>query len=114
MPIAKEIFNKYIPQCKDLAEDKLFPVLSNHRMNLYLKDLAIICKVDKKLTMHMARHTFATFVITQGVPIESVSKMMGHTSIKTTQIYAKITNNKVENDMKVLTEIYSKKELLAV
>ena len=83
-------------------------------MNLYLKDLAIICNVDKKLTMHMARHTFATFVITQGVPIESVSKMMGHTSIKTTQIYAKITNNKVENDMKVLTEISSKKKLLAV
>ena len=68
-------------------------------MNSYLKEIADVCGTNKNLTCHMARHTFATMMLTKGVPVESVSKMLGHTSITTTQLYARITNKKIENDM---------------
>ena len=68
-------------------------------MNSYLKEIADVCGINKNLTFHMARHTFATMMLTKGVPVESVSKMLGHTSITTTQLYARITNKKIENDM---------------
>ncbi len=74
-------------------------------MNAYLKEIADICDIRKNLTFHLARHTFATTVtLTNGVPIESVSKMLGHKSIKTTQHYAKILDRKVSDDMKVLRD----------
>ena len=64
--------------------------MSNQKMNAYLKEIVDLCKIKKPLTIHIARHTFATTVtLNNGVPIESVAKMMGHTSIKTTQIYAR-------------------------
>ena len=69
---------------------------------LYLKEIADICGIVKNLTFHMARHTFATMSLSKGVPMESVSKMLGHTNIKTTQIYARITNKKIEHDMEQL------------
>lgn len=78
---------------------RLLPILTNQRMNSYLKEIADLCGIDKNLTFHVARHTFATMAISKGVPIESVSKMLGHTKISTTQIYARITNKKVERDM---------------
>ena len=68
-------------------------------MNAYLKEIADLCGIKKQLTFHMARHTFATMTLSKGVPMESVSKMLGHTNIKTTQIYARITNKKIEHDM---------------
>ena len=68
-------------------------------MNSYLKEIADVCAIKKNLTFHMARHTFATMMLTKGVPVESVSKMLGHTSITTTQLYARITNKKIESDM---------------
>ena len=72
-------------------------------MNGYLKEIADICEITKNLTMHLARHTFATTVtLANGVPIETVSKMLGHTSIKTTQIYSKVVDAKISHDMKVL------------
>ena len=72
-------------------------------MNAYLKEIADLCGIHKNLTFHLARHTFATTVtLTNGVPIESVSKMLGHKSLKTTQHYAKILDRKVSDDMKVL------------
>ncbi len=81
-------------------EDKLLPILSNQKMNSYLKEIADVCGINKKLTYHTARHSFATTVtLSKGVPIETVSKMLGHTNIKTTQIYARITNEKIEKDM---------------
>jgi site-specific recombinase XerD len=83
------------PQCKG----HIFPYYTNQKTNLYLKEIATACGIDKELTFHMARHTFATLVLSKGVPIESVSRMLGHTNIKTTQIYAKITNKKIEHDM---------------
>ena len=80
--------------------NKLLPVLSNQKMNSYLKEIADICGINKNLTFHLARHTFATTItLEKGVPIETVSKMLGHTNIKTTQIYARITKQKIEKDM---------------
>ncbi len=72
-------------------------------MNSYLKEIANVCGINKDLTFHIARHTFATTVtLSNGVPIESVSKMLGHTNIKATQHYAKILDKKVSEDMAVL------------
>jgi len=76
-------------------------------MNAYLKEIASVCGINKELTYHTARHTFATTVtLSNGVPIESVSKMLGHTNIKTTQHYAKILDMKVSKDMALLKEKY--------
>ena len=85
-------------------EGKLFPILSNQKMNAYLKEIADICGIKKNLTFHLARHTFATMSLSKGVPMESVSKMLGHTNIRTTQIYARITNKKIEHDMEELAD----------
>jgi site-specific recombinase XerD len=103
LPIPEEIIQKYAnhPQC--INKNKLLPVLSNQKMNSYLKEIADVCGIKKDLTFHIARHTFATTVtLTNGVPIESVSKMLGHKSIKTTQHYAKILDKKVSEDMDLL------------
>ena len=82
---------------------KLLPVHSNQKMNEYLKELADICGITKNLSMHVARHTFATSItLSYGVPIETVSKMLGHTSLKTTQIYARIVDSKIASDMAAL------------
>ncbi|TXK21990.1 site-specific integrase [Pontibacter qinzhouensis] len=105
LPTALKILEKYQehPQC--LNQDRLLPVLSNQKMNAYLKEIASLCGIDKELTFHIARHTFATTVtLLNGVPIESVSKMLGHTNIKTTQHYAKILDVKVSEDMKLLRQ----------
>ncbi len=87
---------------------KVFPMLSNQRINSYLKEIADLCGIKKNLTFHMARHTFATMSISKGVPMESVSKMLGHANIRITQIYARITNKKVERDMEELAGKLSK------
>jgi site-specific recombinase XerD len=108
LPIPQELIQKYAdhPQC--INENKLLPVLSNQKMNSYLKEIADVCGIQKDLTFHIARHTFATTVtLTNGVPIESVSKMLGHTNIKTTQHYAKILDKKVSDDMQVLRDKFS-------
>lgn len=91
------------PQC--VVKDALIPVMSNQKMNAYLKEIADLCKIEKPLTFHIARHTFATTVtLNNGVPIESVAKMMGHTSIKTSQVYAKDLDHKISFDMEQLRE----------
>jgi site-specific recombinase XerD len=100
---ASEIIQKYAhhPECADM--DKVLPVLSNQKMNSYLKEIADICEINKELTFHIARHTFATSVtLANGVSIESVSKMLGHKNIRTTQHYAKILDSKVSEDMQLL------------
>ena len=110
LPLARELVLKYEnhPQC--VNSDVLFPILSNQKMNSYLKEIASICGINKELTFHIARHTFATTVtLSNGVPIESVSKMLGHTNIKTTQHYAKILDKKVSDDMSVLRNVKRKK-----
>lgn len=95
------IINKYKGKTND---GKLLPILSNQKMNAYLKEIADLCGIRKRLTYHLARHTFATMMLSKGVPVESVSKMLGHANIKTTQIYARITNKKIEHDMMNLSE----------
>jgi len=77
---------------------------------LYLKEIADLCGISKKFTTHTARHTFATTVtLTHGVPIETVSKLLGHQNLKTTQHYAKILDRKVSEDMKALGEKFTPK-----
>jgi integrase len=103
LPYALGVIDKYRdhPQCE--GENRLLPILSNQKMNAYLKEIADLCGINKDLTFHIARHTFATTVtLLNGVPIESVSKMLGHTNIKTTQHYARILDLKVSEDMGVL------------
>lgn len=105
LPVTQMIIDKYEnhPQC--LNEDKLFPILSNQKMNAYLKEIAGVCEINKELTFHIARHTFATTItLTNGVPIESVSKMLGHKNLRTTQHYAKVLDRKVSEDMMILKE----------
>lgn len=103
---AKEIIEKYMDHPKSNNDNTLLPILTNQKMNAYLKEIADLCGINKILTFHCARHTFATTVtLSNGVPIESVSKMLGHKSIKTTQHYAKITDRKVANDMESLKAI---------
>ena len=103
LPEALKIVRKYEdnPYCRN--HNKLLPVKSNQKMNAYLKEIAAITGVKKNLTMHMARHTFATTItLSNGVPIETVSKMLGHNRLATTQIYAKVLENKVSEDMNTL------------
>lgn len=100
---ALEIIEKYrnYPPC--VAAHRLLPVITNIKTNAYLKEIADVCDIKKNLTFHMARHTFATTVtLTNGVPIETVSNMLGHSKITTTQIYAKVLENKVSEDMERL------------
>jgi len=102
LPIPESILNKYYSN-RNNQEELLLPVLSNQKTNAYLKEIADLCGINKNLTFHLARHTFATTVtLSNGVPIESVSKMLGHTTIRATQHYAKILDRKVSEDMKVL------------
>lgn len=80
-------------------------------MNAYLKEIADLCEINKELTFHIARHTFATTVtLSNGVSLESVSKMLGHKSIKTTQHYAKILDKKVSEDMSGLKLVLQQKQ----
>jgi site-specific recombinase XerD len=78
----------------------LLPVRANSKFNGYLKEIAAICHINKELTTHTGRHTFATSVTLENdVPLETVGKMLGHTSIKSTQRYARVTRKKISNNM---------------
>jgi len=103
LPKALEIIERYSKHPRAIANGTLFPVISNQKLNSYLKEIADLCYIKKNLTFHLARHTFATTVtLTNGVPIESVSKMLGHSTITTTQIYAKVIEKKLSDDMQNL------------
>ncbi len=101
LPKAQEILFNYKVQEKTTG--LLLPVYSNQKINQYLKEIARILNIKKKLTFHIARHTFATTVtLSNGVPIETVSKLLGHTKLSTTQIYARVVERKVSDDMEEL------------
>jgi integrase len=103
LPKAKEILNRYKDYPKTNGKNLLLPVLTNQKMNSYLKELGDISGIKKNITMHIARHTFATTVtLSNGVPIETVSKLLGHSSLKTTQIYAKVLDQKISEDIEML------------
>ena len=109
LPAASTLMQRYVnhPNCENSG--KVLPVLSNQKMNAYLKEIADVCGINKPITFHIARHTFATTItLLNGVPIESVSKMLGHTNIKTTQHYAKILDIKVGADMAMLKNKFAK------
>ena len=88
----------------------LFPVPSNNYCNRILKRIALRCGIRRSVTFHIGRHTFATMAINRGVPIESLSSILGHTNIRTTQIYAKITRKKISEDMTLLAQGLTKME----
>ena len=96
LDIPQKILDKYEGA---LSDHRVLPVPSNQKVNAYLKEIGSLCGIDKDLSFHLARHTFATLTLSKGVSIESVSKMLGHTNIRTTQIYARITDSKISNDM---------------
>lgn len=103
LPVPLDIIEKYREHEYCIEANKLLPINSNQRYNAYLKEIADICGIKKKITSHIARHTFATTVtLANGVPIETVSSMLGHNSIRTTQIYAKVVEKKVSEDMQTL------------
>ncbi len=100
LPQALSIIERYKNHPRSIHTGTLFPIISNQKLNSYLKEVADICGITKNLTFHIARHTFATTVtLSNGMPIETVSKLLGHTTIKTTQIYAKVIEQKVSDDM---------------
>ena len=114
LPVTQMIIDKYSDHPQSVNEEKLLPILSNQKMNAYLKEIAGVCEIEKELTFHIARHTFATTVtLTNGVPIESVSKMLGHKNLRTTQHYAKVLDRKVSEDMGILKEKFKKTSLMA-
>ena len=103
LPPALQLIERY----RDGGEEDalLLPVLSNQKMNAYLKEIGDVCGLSKNLTFHLARHTFATAItLSNGVPIETVSKMLGHRNLKTTQHYARILDVKIAADMQALRQ----------
>ena len=109
LPKAHKLIDKYKNHPKVCADGRLLPVISNQRINSYLKELADLCGIEKKLTFHAARHTFATTVtLSNGIPLETVSALLGHKNFKTTQIYAKVVQEKISRDMRVLKKTLSK------
>jgi site-specific recombinase XerD len=108
LPVAKEILDKYKDHLICINQDKALPVSSNQKMNEYLVEIATLTGIGKTLGNRIAKRTFATTVtLMNGVPIESVSKMLGHTNIRTTQLYAKILDEKVGKDMAPLREMFA-------
>ena len=105
LPPAEDIIEKYSMHPYVVDGKGVLPVLTNQKSNAYLKEIADICGINKNLTTHLARHTFATTVtLSNGVSIATVSKMLGHRSLKTTQIYAKVLDSKIADEMEQLKE----------
>lgn len=108
LPVAQSILDKYKYNPYLNMKNVLLPVDTNQSMNAYLKEIGEICKIKKYITSHMARHTFATTItLNNGIPIESVSKMLGHSSIKMTQVYAKLLDKKVGSDMEKIRDKFT-------
>ena len=105
LTLARKILLKYQDHPRSAIKNTLLPVYSNQKINSYLKEISDFCGITKNLTFHVARHTFATTItLTNGVPIETVSKLLGHTKLATTQIYARVVDEKVKEDMKKLDQ----------
>lgn len=114
LPKAKEIINKYRKDPNLSGSERLLPMYTNHMINRTLKDIAVACGIQKNVTFHVARHTFATAItLSNGVPIETVSKLLGHTKLSTTQIYAKVVEKKVGEDMQNLMDTMKLKKYRA-
>ena len=102
---AKQLIDKYVFHPEIQTTDKVLPVPSNQKMNAYLKEIADICDINKPISTHTARHTFATTVaLGNNIPLEVVSKMLGHSNTKMTQRYARTTENLIKRNMKNIME----------
>ena len=111
LPQAIDILNNYKDRPELVKKGRVLPYISNQKMNDYLKEIATTCNIKKNVTFHVARHTFATTVtLNNGIPIETVSKMLGHTKLSTTQIYVHVLERKISDDMKQLKEKFKTKE----
>lgn len=111
IPQAWAILEKYWDE-EDSPGKGLLPICSNQKTNAYLKEIARACGIDKYLTFHVARHTFATTVmLSNNVPIETVSKLLGHTKLSTTQIYARVVESKISEDIDNLLIRFKSKEV---
>lgn len=104
LEVPRRLIEKYSDHPKVVFEDVVLPVISNQRMNAYLKEVADLAKINRHLTSHIGRHTFATLSLSNHVPIESISKMLGHSDIRTTQIYAKMQDKTVYEDMATMRQ----------
>jgi site-specific recombinase XerD len=112
LPEAQRIIDKYKNDPECISNNMLLPVKSNQKLNSYLSEIEELCEIEKHITMHLARHTFATTVtLSNGVPIETVSKMLGHTNLKTTQIYSKVIDTKISEDMDKVQERLAKRKI---
>ena len=106
LDIPRAILEKYADQT---SHDRLLSIPANQKVNDYLKEIAAICGIDKNLTFHIARHTFATTVtLENGVALETVQKMLGHKNIRTTQVYAKMTKRRIGMEMESLAGVLDK------
>lgn len=118
LPKALEIIDKYKKQLKITNSITVLPLYSNQKTNSYLKEIAKACGIHKNITFHVARHTFATTImLSNGVPIETVSKLLGHTKLSTTQIYARVLEHKISEDIDNLLqrlEVKNQKQTLVI
>lgn len=104
---AKKLMAKYKNEPELIEKDAVLPVLSNQKMNAYLKEIGTICKIDKPISTHTARHTFATTVaLENNMPLEVVSKTLGHSSTKMTQRYARTTEVLISKNMEKIANLY--------
>ncbi|MBJ7880466.1 site-specific integrase [Gelidibacter salicanalis] len=109
---AERILTKYSRNNRLISSDAVLPIYSNQKTNQYLKEIAKKLNIQKKLTFHVARHTFATLItLSNGVPIETVAKLLGHTKLTTTQIYARVLDDKISKDMRMVQEILNQNSL---
>lgn len=107
LDMPRMIMEKYKEHPECIKKGVAFPVPSNQRMNSYLKEIADVCGIKKTLSTHIARHTFACVAIANKVSMESIAKMLGHTDIRTTKIYARLMDRTVSEEMNVLRQKFS-------
>lgn len=107
LDIPRMIMEKYKSHPDCIRKGVILPVPSNQRMNSYLKEIADVCGIDKPLSTHIARHTFATIALANKVSIESIAKMLGHTDIRTTKIYAKIMDRTISSEMQTMRQKFA-------
>jgi site-specific recombinase XerD len=108
LPIVEELITKYKDHPICIKNGVLLPINSNTRYNGYLKEIAAICGINRELHTHLARHTFADMMLNLGVPLEDVSKMLGHKSIRTTERYCRVKKHRISESMgKVRDRLFS-------
>ena len=107
LPHPIRLLEKYRDDPELQAQGKLLPVPSNQRMNAYLKELAVICNIDKTLTTHVARHTFACLAVEYGMPIDVLAKILGHTNTNMTRHYAKFSESLIGREMQKIGSIFA-------